>query len=159
MSEVKGERAWFGQGLETRWEHQVSSSFCCVCAAFLHAFLDDTPLFFLFPLSPHSFLSLSDAPKNEGDGGGRETEREDRRGRRTAGQSVGVWQAAHTQCMCLASHTQREDKTRHGNGDTHMGMDDMTHTRGKGREKTRGGTREDTQALLFSKMKKKEKRQ
>lgn len=35
----------------------------------------------------------------------------------------------------------------------------MTHTRGKGREKTRGGTREDTQALLFSKMKKKEKRQ
>ena len=95
-------------------------------------------------------------PKNEGDGGGRETEREDRRGRRTAGQSVGVWQAAHTQCMCLASHTQREDKTRHGNGDTHMGMDDMTHTQGgKGREKTRGGTREDRQALLFSKMKKK----
>lgn len=118
MSEVKGERAWFGQGLETRWEHQVSSSFCCVCAAFLHAFLDDTPLFFLFPPFP-TLLSLSDAPKNEGDGGGRETEREDRRGKRTAGQSVGVWQAAHTQCMCLASHTQREDKTRHGNGDTH----------------------------------------
>ena len=64
----------------------------------------------------------------------------------------------HTQCMCLASHTQREDKTRHGNGDTHMGMDDTTrHTGGKGREKTRGGTREDTQALLFSKMKKRRK--
>ena len=69
-----------------------------------------------------------------------------------------MWQAAHTQCMCLASHTQREDKTRQDMGmvtHTHMGMDDMTHTRGKGREKTRGGTREDTQALLFSKMKKK----
>ena len=66
--------------------------------------------------------------------------------------------STHTVHVPCLTHTQREDKTRHGNGDTHMGMDDMTHTQGgKGREKTRGGTREDTQALLFSKMKKRRK--
>ena len=56
--------------------------------------------------------------------------------------------STHTQWMCLASHTQREDKTRHGNGDTHMGMDETTghdtQGGGKGREKTRGGSSQDT---------------
>lgn len=61
----------------------------------------------------------------------------------------------HTHSACALPHTHR-GKTRQDMGMvTHMGMNDMTHTRGKGREKTRGGTREDTQALLFSKMKKK----
>ena len=68
--------------------------------------------------------------------------------------------STHTQWMCLASHTQREDKTRHGNGDTHtwgwMRRQDTTHKGGgKGREKTRGGSSQDTHHYT----KEKEKRQ
>ena len=55
----------------------------------------------------------------EGDGGGRETQKEKTREDGAQQRSVLVCANQHTQWMCLASHTQREDKTRHGNGDTH----------------------------------------
>lgn len=75
----------------------------------------------------------------EGDGGGRETQKEKTREDGAQQRSVLVCanQHTHTQWMCLASHTQREDKTRHGNGDTHMGMDETTghDTQGGGKGK------------------------
>ena len=144
-----------GRGLDKGWRQGGNTRCRLLFAVFVLPFCMP---FWMTHLSSSSFpfsltpLFLSDAPKNEGDGGGRETEREDRRGRRTAGQSVGVWQAAHTQCMCLASHTQREDKTRHGNGDTHMGMDDMTHTQGE-REGRRQGVGQGKTHKRFSSLK------
>ena len=103
------------------------------CTPFSTRILDDTRLFILFSIAhTHSFHTQG---VKRGDGGGRETEREDWRGSSTAGHSVGVWQPPHT---------RGEDKTRHGNGWTHKGKKDVGHTRGKGREKTRRGSPKDT---------------
>ena len=85
-----------------------------------------------FPLHTHTRFTQG---VKRGDGGGRDTEREDWRGSSTAGHSVGVWQPPHT---------HGEDKTRHENGWTHKGKKDVGHTRGKGREKTRRGSPKDT---------------
>ena len=57
--------------------------------------------------------------------------------------------STHTVDVPCLTHTEgRQDKTRHGNGDTHMGMDETTghdtQGGGKGREKTRGGSSQDT---------------
>ena len=58
----------------------------------------------------------------------------------------------HTHSACALPHTQREDKTRHGNGDTHMGMDDMTHTQGE-REGRRQGVGQGKTHKRFSSLK------
>ena len=86
----------------------------------------------------------------EGDGGGRETQKEKTREDGAQQRSVLVCanQRTHTVDVPCLTHTQREDKTRHGNGDTHtwgwMRRQDTTHKGGKGREKTRGGSSQDT---------------
>ena len=96
-----------------------------------------------------------------GDGGGRDTEREDWRGSSTTGHSVDVWQPPHT---------RGEDKTRHGNGWTHKGKtrQDMRmggHTRGRKTWDTQGereGRRQGValpKTLTTQKKEKKAKRQ
>ena len=70
--------------------------------------------------SPHSFLSERERRAEvEGDGGGRETQKEKTREDGAQQRSVLVCANQHTHSGCALPHTQREDKTRHGNGDTH----------------------------------------
>ena len=101
--------------------------------------------------SPHSFLSEREREGRKLRVMVVEERHRKRRRERMVHSSAVCWcvpTSTHTQWMCLASHTQREDKTRHGNGDTHMGMDETTghdtQGGGKGREKTRGGSSQDT---------------
>ena len=63
------------------------------CTPFSTRFLDDTRLFILFPIA-HTHSHTQGVKR--GDGGGRDTEREDWRASSTAGHSVGVWQPPHT---------------------------------------------------------------
>ena len=108
------------------------SSVSLFALPFPHAFWMTHVCSSSLPLPTHSFHTQG---VKRGDGGGRDTEREDWRGNSTAWHSVGVWQP-HTHVG--------EDKTRHGNGWTHKGKKDVGHTRGKGREKTRRGSPKDT---------------
>ena len=86
-----------------------------------------------FPLRAHTRFTHTQGVKR-GDGGGRDTEREDWRGSSTAGHSVGVATTTHVgktrQDMGMGGHTR--------------GKKDVGHTRGKGREKTRRGSPKDT---------------
>ena len=97
---------------------------------------------------PTRFSQRERRAEVEGDGGGRETQKEKTREDGAQQRSVLVCGNQHTHSGCALPHTQREDKTRHGNGDTHMGMDETTghdtQGGGKGREKTRGGSSQDT---------------
>ena len=86
----------------------------------------------------------------EGDGGGRETQKEKTREDGAQQRSVLVCANQRTHSGCALPHTHR-GKTRQDMGmvtHTHMGMDETTghdtQGGGKGREKTRGGSSQDT---------------
>ena len=126
--------------------------------------LEDTGVLMVFAIPPTRFSQRERRAEVEGDGGGRETQKEKTREDGAQQRSVLVCanQHTHTQWMCLASHTQREDKTRHGNGDTHtwgwMRRQDTTHKGGE-REGRRQGVAQAKTLTTTQKKKKKAKRQ
>ena len=141
------------------WRCGLKPGRVCAAPLFSTRCLEDTGVLMVFAIPPTRFSERE----------GRklrvmvvEERHRKRRRERMVHSSAVCWCVAtstHTQWMCLASHTQREDKTRHGNGDTHtwgwMRRQDTTHKGGKGREKTRGGSSQDTHHYT----KEKEKRQ
>ena len=115
ISEVKPVRAWFEQGLETTWEHQVLSSlflflplfstrFCITPLFFLSSSLFHQPLLSPSLLSPHTLCFFL------GDGGGREGQKE--KSREDGAQQGSVLESAnhHPFPLLCPPHTHRGER-------------------------------------------------